>query len=37
MVGIVVIFAVLPTELIQWRGRKIREKRIVNEQEKRAS
>jgi hypothetical protein len=37
MVGIVVVFAVLPTMLLQWRGRTIRETRMANEQEKLAA
>jgi hypothetical protein len=31
MVGIIVMFAILPTMFIQWKGRGIREKRLENE------
>ena len=31
MVGIIVVFAILPTIFIQWKGRTIREKRVSNE------
>jgi hypothetical protein len=31
MVGIIVVFAILPTIFIQWKGRTIREKRASNE------
>jgi hypothetical protein len=31
MVGIIIVFSILPTILIQWKGRGIREKRSENE------